>query len=202
MKNKYNELIKGLTDKELLSHLYMTQILLLGITFILGILLFDHFSYLRSIDFSDVRILLIGVSAGAAVVIVDIILMKLLPKSFYDDGGLNERIFKNRSVLHIAWIAALVAFSEELLFRGVIQTKVGLILASLIFAIIHFRYLFNWFLFSNIVILSFFIGSVYEWSNNLALTMIMHFTIDFLLGLYIKYKHTIDVDEQEGLLHE
>ncbi|MDQ0976119.1 membrane protease YdiL (CAAX protease family) [Neobacillus niacini] len=202
MKNKYNELIKGLTDKELLSHLYLTQIVLLGITFILGILLFDHFSYLRSIDFSDVRILLIGVSAGAAVVIVDIILMKLLPKSFYDDGGLNERIFKNRSVLHIAWIAALVAFSEELLFRGVIQTKVGLILASLIFAIIHYRYLFNWFLFSNIVILSFFIGSVYEWSNNLALTMIMHFTIDFLLGLYIKYKHTIDVDEQEGLLHE
>jgi uncharacterized protein len=202
MKNKYNELIKRLTDRELLLHLYMTQLLLLGITFILGILLFDDFSYIQSIDFSDGKILLIGVPAGAAIVIVDIILMKLLPKSFYDDGGLNERIFKNRSVIHIAWIAAFVAFSEELLFRGVIQTKLGLILASLIFAVIHYRYLFNWFLFSNIVILSFFIGSVYEWSNNLAVTMMMHFTIDFLLGLYIKYKHTIDVDEQEGLLHE
>ncbi|MEH7012888.1 type II CAAX endopeptidase family protein [Neobacillus niacini] len=202
MKNKYNELIKGLTDRELLSHLYMTQIILLVITFVLGILLFDYFSFLQTIDFSDVRVLLIGVPAGAAVVIVDIILMKLLPQSFYDDGGLNERIFKNRSVIHIAWIAAFVAFSEELLFRGVIQTKVGLIIASLIFAIIHYRYLFNWFLFSNIVILSFLIGSVYEWSNNLALTMIMHFTIDFLLGLYIKYRHTMDVDEQEGLLHE
>lgn len=202
MKNKYNELIKGLTDRELLSHLYMTQVILLVITLVLGILLFDHFSFLQTIDFSDVRVLLIGVPAGAAVVIVDIILMKLLPQSFYDDGGLNERIFKNRSVIHIAWIAAFVAFSEELLFRGVIQTKVGLIIASLIFAIIHYRYLFNWFLFSNIVILSFLIGSVYEWSNNLALTMIMHFTIDFLLGLYIKYRHTIDVDEQEGLLHE
>lgn len=202
MKNKYNELIKGLTDRELLSHLYITQIILLVITFILGLLLFDQFSYLHTIDFTDVRILLIGVPAGAAVVIVDILLMKLLPKSFYDDGGLNERIFKNRSVTHIAWIAAFVAFSEELLFRGVIQTNVGLIFASIIFAIIHYRYLFNWFLFSNIVILSFFIGSVYEWSNNLAITIIMHFTIDFLLGLYIKYKHTIDVDEQEGLLHE
>lgn len=202
MKNKYNELIKGLTDRELLSHLYMTQFLLLGITFILGVFLFDHFSYLHTIDFSDGKILLVGIPAGVAIVIVDIILMKLLPKSFYDDGGLNERIFKNRSVIHIAWIAAFVAFSEELLFRGVIQTKVGLILASLIFAIIHYRYLFNWFLFSNIVILSFFIGSVYEWSNNLAVTMIMHFTIDFLLGLYIKYQHTIDVDEQERMLHE
>lgn len=198
MKNKYKELIKGLTDRELLSHLYMTQLILLAITIILGFLLFDHFSYLQTIEVHDVRIWLIGVPAGAAVVIIDIILMKLLPRSFYDDGGLNERIFKNRSVIHIAWIAAFVAFSEELLFRGVIQTKVGLVLASIIFAIIHYRYLFNWFLFSNIVILSFIIGSVYEWSNNLAITIIMHFTIDFLLGLYIKYRYTIDVDEQEG----
>jgi uncharacterized protein len=202
MKNKYNELIQGLTDRELLFHLYMTQIILLVITFILGILLYDHFSFMQAIDISDLRILSIGVPAGVAIVLVDILLMKMLPPHFYDDGGLNERIFKNRSVIHIIWIAAFVAISEELLFRGVIQTKVGLILASLIFAIIHYRYLFNWFLFSNIVILSFFIGFIYEWTNNLAITMVTHFIIDFLLGLYIKYRHSIDVDEQEGLLHE
>jgi uncharacterized protein len=202
MKNKYNELIKGLTDRELLFHLYMTQIILLVITIVLGILLFDQFSFMKAIDFSDMKILLIGVPAGVAIVILDILLMKWLPSSYYDDGGLNNRIFKNRSILHIAWIAAVVAISEELLFRGVIQTKVGLILASLIFAIIHYRYLFNWFLFTNIVILSFFIGYMYEWSNNLALTMVMHFTIDFLLGIYIKYRHSADIDEQEGLFHE
>jgi uncharacterized protein len=202
MKNKYNELIQGLTDRELLFHLYMTQIILLVTTFILGILLYDHFSFMQAIDISDLRILSIGVPAGVAIVLVDILLMKILPPHFYDDGGLNERIFKNRSVIHIIWIAAFVAISEELLFRGVIQTKVGLILASLIFAVIHYRYLFNWFLFSNIVILSFFIGFIYEWTNNLAITMVTHFFIDFLLGLYIKYRHSIDVDEQEGLLHE
>ncbi|MDM5331189.1 type II CAAX endopeptidase family protein [Neobacillus sp. CF12] len=202
MKNKYNELIQGLTDRELLFHLYMTQIILLVITFILGILLYDHFSFMQAIDISDLRILSIGVPAGVAIVLVDILLMKMLPPHFYNDGGLNERIFKNRSVIHIIWIAAFVAISEELLFRGIIQTKVGLILASLIFAIIHYRYLFNWFLFSNIVILSFFIGFIYEWTNNLAITMVTHFIIDFLLGLYIKYRHSIDVDEQERLLHE
>jgi uncharacterized protein len=202
MKNKYNELIKGLTDKELLYHLYMTQIILLIITFVLGILLFDRFSFLQALDFSDIRILLIGVPAGAAVVIIDFILMKKLPSSYYDDGGLNERIFKNRSVIQIAFIAAFVAISEELLFRGVIQTKVGLILASIIFAVIHYRYLFNWFLFSNIVILSFIIGSIYEWTNNLVVTIIMHFTIDCLLGLYIKKRQSIEVKEQEVLRHE
>ncbi|NWQ39844.1 CPBP family intramembrane metalloprotease [Bacillus sp. EB106-08-02-XG196] len=202
MKNKYNELIKGLTDREILFHLYMTQIILLVITIVLGFLLFDQFSFMKAIDFSDIRILLIGVPAGVAVVMLDILLMKWLPSSYYDDGGLNKRIFKNRSILHIAWIAAFVAISEELLFRGVIQTKVGLILASLIFAVIHYRYIFNWFLFTNIVVLSFFIGYMYEWSENLALTIVMHFTIDFLLGLYIKYRHSKEIVEQEGLFHE
>jgi uncharacterized protein len=202
MKKKYNELILGLSDKELLFHLYLTQLLLLVISFVLGIFLFDHFSFLQTVKFSDGRIWLIGIPAGAAVVLIDIILMKFLPPSFYDDGGLNKRMFKNRSVLHIAWIAFFVAISEELLFRGVIQTKAGLIIASIIFAIIHYRYLFNWFLFSNIVILSFFIGFVYEWTNNLAVTIVMHFTIDFLLGLYIKFRQSINVDEEEGITHE
>lgn len=126
----------------------------------------------------------------------------MAPRIFYDDGGLNERIFKNRKVIHIALIAAIVALSEELLFRGVIQTKAGLIIASVIFAIIHYRYLFNWFLFSNIVLLSFLIGFIYQWTNNLAITIIMHFTIDFLLGLYIKFRQTKDADEQGGVFHE
>jgi uncharacterized protein len=202
MKNKYNELINSLTDKQLLNHLYMTQVILLAITLFLGFILFDQFSFLQALDFNDFRILSIGIPLGFTVVIVDILLMKWLPESFYDDGGLNERIFRNRKVIHIAFIAVLVAFSEELLFRGVIQTKVGLIIASVIFAIIHYRYLFNWFLFSNIVLLSFLIGFIYQLTNNLAITITMHFTIDFLLGLYIKFKQTKDVDKQGGVFHE
>lgn len=198
MKKKYNQLISSLTDKELLFHLYMTQIILLVISFILGFLLFDHFSYLNNLRWNDFNIVVIGVSLGAAVVILDICLMKWLPSSFYDDGGLNERIFKGRNLFHIMFIAAFVAFSEELLFRGIIQTKVGLILASIIFAIIHYRYLFNWFLFVNIVALSFLIGVIYEWTNNLAVTIMMHFVIDFLLGVYIKYKRSPVNGGQEG----
>jgi uncharacterized protein len=198
MKHKYNELIKSLSDKELLFHLYMTQIILLAISFILGIIFFDHFSYLNQIRFDDRNIVLIGIPAGVAVVILDFILMNSLPRHYYDDGGLNERIFKKRNALHILCIAALVAFSEELLFRGIIQTKVGLIFASLIFAIIHYRYLFNWFLFANIVTLSFVIGAIYEWTDNLAVTITMHFIIDFLLGIYIKFRQSKVPNQQEG----
>jgi len=202
MKRKYNQIITELTDKELLYHLYLTQIILLGISLILGAILYDHFSYIQNIDLLDHHILTIGIPAGVIIVFADVLLMKLLPASFYDDGGLNERIFKNRHVFHIFVIALFVAFSEELLFRGIIQTKVGLVLASIIFAIIHYRYLFNWYLFFNIILLSFLIGFIYKWTGNLAVTIMMHFVIDFLLGLYIKFRLTSDEMNREEQLCE
>lgn len=200
MKRKYNQIISALSDKELLYHLYLTQIILLVLSLILGAVLYDHFSYLKKMDWKDVHIISIGFPLGVIVVIVDILLMKWLPASYYDDGGLNERIFKNRHVFHTFFIAIIVAFCEELLFRGIIQTKVGLILASTIFAIIHYRYLFNFFLFLNITLLSFFIGIIYNWTGNLAVTIMMHFVIDFLLGVYIKLRQTSndDLNKQGG----
>ncbi|MDR4948435.1 CPBP family intramembrane glutamic endopeptidase [Neobacillus cucumis] len=200
MKRKYNQIISALSDKELLYHLYLTQIIILVLSLILGAVLYDHFSYLKKMDWKDVHIISIGFPLGVIVVIVDILLMKWLPASYYDDGGLNERIFKNRHVFHTFFIAIIVAFCEELLFRGIIQTKVGLILASTIFAIIHYRYLFNFFLFLNITLLSFFIGIIYNWTGNLAVTIMMHFVIDFLLGVYIKLRQTSndDLNKQGG----
>ncbi|PLS02095.1 CPBP family intramembrane glutamic endopeptidase [Neobacillus cucumis] len=200
MKRKYHQIIAELTDKELLYHLYLTQIILLIVSLILGAILYDHFPYIQNFSLSDDHIFTIGIPTGVMIVIVDILLMKLLPASFYDDGGLNQRIFKNRHVFHTFIIALFVAFSEELLFRGIIQTKVGLVMASTIFAIIHYRYLFNWFLFLNIILLSFLIGIIYKWTGNLAVTIMMHFVIDFLLGLYIKFRHTtVDKNGEEQL---
>ncbi|WP_026584186.1 CPBP family intramembrane glutamic endopeptidase [Bacillus sp. J33] len=191
MKKKYAAIIKELSDKELLYHLYITQMLLLVISFILGILLFDSFTdFFDLFILGDENILLVGVTAGVGIVIADLILMKLLPNSLYDDGGLNERVFRNRSLLHIAVIAAVVAFSEELLFRGVIQTHFGLFISSVIFALVHYRYLFNWFLFLNIITLSFLIGYIYLVTENLLVTIVMHFLIDFLLGVTIRIRHS------------
>ncbi|WP_079509591.1 CPBP family intramembrane glutamic endopeptidase [Mesobacillus jeotgali] len=189
MKDRYKETIAGLTEKELLFHLAATQILLLTISAILGMILFDSIGGFKELFFWDVsNILIYGLGAGAAVVALDVLLMKYMPKRYYDDGGLNERIFKNRSVIQILLIAAMVAVSEEVLFRGVIQTHTGLVLSSFIFAVVHYRYLFNWFLFTNIVLLSFLIGYIYMVTNNLVVTIVMHFMIDFILGLIIKFR--------------
>ncbi|MCM3665325.1 CPBP family intramembrane metalloprotease [Mesobacillus subterraneus] len=189
MKDRYKETVAGLTEKELFFHLVATQILLLTISAILGMILFDSLNEFQDLlIWDDSRVITIGIGAGAAVVAFDLLLMKYLPPSYYDDGGLNERIFRNKKTYQIAVIAAMVAISEEILFRGIIQTNTGLIISSLIFALVHYRYLFNWFLFSNIVLLSFFIGYIYMVTNNLLVTIMMHFFIDFLLGLFINFR--------------
>lgn len=190
MKNKYQALINDLSERELLFHLYITQIILLTISLILGLFIYRDIRFIGSFfNWNDISIYAIGLTTGILVVILDLFFMKILPKSFYDDGGLNERIFQNRSIFHIAIIALIVAFSEELLFRGIIQTHVGLIAASIIFAVIHYRYLFNWYLFANIIILSFVIGCIYHLTDNLAVTFVMHFIVDFLLGCFIMIKN-------------
>lgn len=194
MKKNYRELINRATDKELQNSLYLTQVMILIISFIFGMFLFDDLAEFIALFIWDLpQIILWGGIAGVAVVLVDLLLMKLLPSHYYDDGGLNKRIFRNRSISQIAFIAVIVAIPEELLFRGIIQTHFGLIAASIIFAIVHYRYLFNWYLFLNVIGLSFFIGYVYLQTNNILVTIFMHFLIDFLLGCHIKQQ------EQEGI---
>jgi membrane protease YdiL (CAAX protease family) len=160
------------------------------ISLVLSLIFFKGGSFWKLINWSDSKILSIGLTAGIIVVFIDFLLMKWLPEDYYDDGGLNKRIFRNQNVFQILIIALFVSFSEEMLFRGIIQTKIGLIWASLLFAIIHYRYLFNWFLFLNVVLLSFLMGVIYEVTNNLAVTIVMHFIIDLLLGFQIRWKKT------------
>ncbi|MEL3974188.1 CPBP family intramembrane glutamic endopeptidase [Rossellomorea oryzaecorticis] len=197
---KQGEIIKQLTKKQLTFHLFFTQIVLLTISFLLGIFLFEDWSTFGSQFRWTSSIWTIGLTFGVIVVILDLVMMKYLPPGFYDDGGVNERIFSDRSTGEIALLAIVIAVSEEILFRGVIQFHLGLILSSIIFAVIHFRYWAHWFLILNIVVLSFWIGIIYEWTGNLLVTIMMHFIIDFLLGLYMRFK--VSQASKEGMSHE
>ncbi|KRF63483.1 hypothetical protein ASG99_04980 [Bacillus sp. Soil768D1] len=199
MKNKQAELIKQLTDKQLLYNLFITQIILLTLAFFLGIILFnDRSTFFDLFIFNDLNILLFGIPAGIIVVLFDLFMMRVTPSSYQDDGGINERIFSSLSYSMIFVVALVVAISEELLFRGVLQTHLGLLWTSIIFAAVHYRYLFNWFLFLNVLVLSFFIGFLFEWTNNLLVTITAHFLIDFILGVLIRRKQAKRIEQERG----
>ncbi|WP_420842578.1 CPBP family intramembrane glutamic endopeptidase [Fervidibacillus halotolerans] len=190
MKNRQKEIVAKLSDRELLLNFYITQLLILLIGLILARFLFGNWFYPFSLfDWYDRKIITIGAGVAFLVVSLDLLFMKFLPKSLYDDGGINERLFSNRKGWQIILMTLLVAFGEELLFRGILQMAFGLVVASLIFAFVHYRYLFRPFLFLNVVILSFVIGIIFHLTENLAVTVSMHFFIDCTLGFIIASKN-------------
>ncbi|WP_156289258.1 CPBP family intramembrane glutamic endopeptidase [Oceanobacillus salinisoli] len=186
---KQSEIIKQLSDEELKKQLFLSQGILLFIAALLSIVFFENVSdWLLYVNWGIQEIFYFGVIPGLFIVFLDILLMKVFPKKMYDDGGINRRIFENQSIGFIFILAFFVAVSEELLFRGVLQTSFGYFAASLIFALVHFRYLSKPLLFISIVAVSFFIGYLFEWTGNLLVTISAHFTVDFLLGLIIRFK--------------
>lgn len=189
MRNRQKEIIDQLSDKELLVNFYISQLLIFGAGFISArFLLGDWFYALRLFNWKSKEILTIGLTAALFVLTVDLLFMKFFPPTLYDDGGINERLFSNRNPVHIIAMAAFVSIGEELLFRGVLQTTFGLAIASILFALVHYRYLFNKFLFVNIVIVSFFLGIVFQYTGNLAVTVFMHFLIDCVLGFVYAFR--------------
>lgn len=185
---KQSEIIKMMSDEELKKQLLLSQFLFLFIGFILSIFLFnkltDWFIY---INWDINEIVYYGVIPGLIIVFIDILLMIVLPKRYYDDGGINERIFKNQSIAYIFILSLVVAISEEVLFRGVIQTTFGYVFASVLFALVHFRYLKKPVLLVSVLFVSFYIGYMFEITGNLLVTIIAHFTVDFLSGLLIRF---------------
>ncbi|QNG61402.1 CPBP family intramembrane glutamic endopeptidase [Metabacillus idriensis] len=187
MFKRQNELVKRLSDQQLLQQLYFTQILLLTISVILSMMLFNSMSDFKIIWKLEIsQILIIGGFTAVIVVFMDWLIMKTMPEKWYDDGGINEKMFRNRSIPHIFILCLFISFTEELLFRGVIQTQFGIWTASIIFAVLHFRYLTKVLLFSMVMLISILLGFVYDWTGNLFVTVFAHFIIDLVFAIQIR----------------
>ena len=187
---KQAELIKKMSDDELRRQLLLSQSLFLIISIVLSLfiphLTIEKWLEMLVIDYQ--QLLLFGVCAAVFIVIIELFLYTLLPARYFDDGGINEKVFKNQSVGNIVLICVVVAISEEFLFRGVIQTTFGYVFASSLFVIVHIRYLKKPVLLILVTIVSFFIGYIFEITSNLLVTITFHFVVNFLLGLYIRLK--------------
>lgn len=189
MKRKtQSEIIRQMSDKEITLQLILTQLIILGMALIGSVFLFETFwnDWAHQFNVTGEQLLWFGVIPGLMVLLIDFILMYLLPKRMYDDGGINIKVFKNRSIPGIIVITLLVALSEEMLFRGVLHTQFGYITASLLFAVMHIRYLTKIVLFISVLFVSFFIGYMFEMTGSLTVTITAHFIIDVCLALSIR----------------
>ncbi|RAL22655.1 CPBP family intramembrane glutamic endopeptidase [Thermoflavimicrobium daqui] len=173
-------------QREILIDFYFSQ----GILFLCtGILLWwQERLNISLLGIYEIKWWLVGVGASLVVLIIALLLKTIVPKKWIDDGGKNQQLFQRRSVLHIFFIALISSFVEEWLFRGAIQHWLGVWGTSILFVLLHFRYLKKWLLVIYLLLVSVFLGELVVVSGVLAPAIAVHFIVNLCLGLYIRYK--------------
>ena len=105
--------------------------------------------------------------------------------TFFDDEIFP--LLREATVIDIVVLAAVAGFSEELLFRGMLQPRMGLIASSLLFGLLHgpdYK-LWPFALWAAAVSVGF--GLVYRETENLAIPMLVHAFYDGLALAYIRW---------------
>ncbi|MBW7454432.1 CPBP family intramembrane glutamic endopeptidase [Paenibacillus sepulcri] len=179
--------IDQIDDRLLLINLYATQ----AVTFIIGLIwiLFQHRNpFLLYALPSGWKFLLWGLGLAAAVIAVDLLVSRFVPEEAGDDGGVNDRIFKNRPIWHIVVLSLIVSICEETLFRGAIQHNLGPYWTSIVFAAIHVRYLRHWIPTGLVFSISYALGWIYIQTGSLWAPIIAHFVIDMVMGFVIRFR--------------
>jgi membrane protease YdiL (CAAX protease family) len=98
--------------------------------------------------------------------------------------GEIKAVFASATVLDICLISLWAGLAEELLFRGVIQARWGLIAASVLFGVLHFVTPAYALL---AMVIGFYIGLVYHFFQSLLIPIQLHAIYDFGALLYLRY---------------
>ncbi len=116
--------------------------------------------------------------------------------------GEIKALFAQTPLIDICLISLWAGLAEELLFRGVIQAKGGLIVASILFGLLHavtpaYALLAT--------VLGFYIGLLYHFFQSLLIPIQLHCIYDFGALIYLKYcvrdEHTAGTNQPAGLSH-
>ncbi|NMO96943.1 CPBP family intramembrane glutamic endopeptidase [Paenibacillus lemnae] len=176
-----------LTDRLLLINLYLTQ----GLTLLIA-LIWIFLQERNPLDLlspaENYHFVFWGLGLALTMLVLDLVISRVVPENSMDDGGINEMLFSNRPVWHIFVIALVVSVCEELLFRGAIQFAFGPYWTSILFALIHIRYLRHWVPTGWVFLSSYGLGYIYILSGSLWAPILCHFIIDLISGLVIRFR--------------
>lgn len=161
----------NLTPKELVLSFWLSQIILLvpGIVLLWflylrnGYVLSDFFAYTNTVG-----IWFGGTSVALAAIALQWLAWRIFSLRAFDDGGING-VLLSLPMRTLIPMFIFGAFAEELLVRGVLQAGMvryfgplsGVLLTSLIFSIMHIRYIKKPVLLGGAFIISLILGFLY-----------------------------------------
>ncbi len=93
-------------------------------------------------------------------------------------------MFSEARLPDLCFISVFAGIAEELLFRGVIQVKLGIVGASIIFGLLHFltpAY------FIIATLMGFYMGFLFLYYDSLLIPIQLHFIYDLCVLIYLRY---------------
>lgn len=125
---------------------------------------------------------LYGLIAGIFLVISSNLIVLTSPPFKKSLKILDEMLLNKLKIIDAIPLAIFSGFGEEIFFRGILQNGIGIIPASIIFALMHlpskeFAIYSLWTFFAGMVF-----GNIYQITNNLFIAIVAH-TLNNLLAL-------------------
>jgi membrane protease YdiL (CAAX protease family) len=142
--------------------------------------------------------LAIGVGAGIAGGLLSVVLVKAFGWARRLESEFGW-ILGGQRVWEIAWIALLSGCAEEFLFRGALQEKFGIWIATAVFAVIHWPVNPNfraWPFLAAVAGLGF--GGLQIWTDSLVAPAAAHVAVNFINLLRITKRYRAWDEERVG----
>ncbi|MGI6449607.1 MAG: CPBP family intramembrane glutamic endopeptidase [Desulfitobacteriia bacterium] len=175
-----------MTRKLLLINIIFSQTLIVLIAWILKRLFLPKVTYLElfslELNFLSLTTFLLG---SCLLLFLQLLFHKYLPQERLFDE-INLLLLEKFSLPILALIFLGGAIAEELLFRGIVQNILGIWLASLLFTLIHFRYLRKIYILLEVYLMGIILGIIYQLTFSLWIPILSHFVINFLTACLIK----------------
>jgi len=139
------------------------------------------------------KLVLSTIITSIGLIIVGIVLTLIMPAKFIDE---TNKTFQHDSLWTIMISMLVVVLFEELLFRGIVQNFIFLILknewyaiiaTAVFFVIYHKRYFKKPLMLLNITLPGLVLCWIYFYHDNIIVPFIIHYTMNIALTLMFKY---------------
>lgn len=179
----------AISKKDLLLNILLSQVLLFALAFILwAVLRMRHIvvSLLSLMTISTAGRAVAAFIVGTAILLIlQIVFLRTIPwDKLFDE--INQLLMAQFSLIELVPIFFLGALSEEFLFRGIIQSVLGIWLTAFIFTLIHYRYWRKIYILVEVFLMGIIIGFVFYFTGNLWAPVLCHFAINILTALIVQ----------------
>lgn len=187
----------GLEREKVLNILTIQGIIFLGIS-ALWVSLSTDLTYEQLTQFQLIDITW-GILGGVGLVLLSALTFLSSVDIRKCMGWVDRILLKRLKFKDIPYIALVSAVSEEVFFRGVLHNTFGIVIASLLFGLMHVPIKHMWPYGLWTAMAGFYLSYLYDWTGSLFVVILIHFMNNAVaLYFWLKYRHRfLEKDEED-----